>query len=72
MKRKTNRLKMVMAFKCPQCDDLYEEELDAIYCCGCGLDTQNAWRCGKCHELHETKKEAQDCCRERRIRLTRK
>jgi predicted RNA-binding Zn-ribbon protein involved in translation (DUF1610 family) len=64
MKRKILRLKKVMAYECPHCSNVFEDEIDAYYCCT-SLRDRYMWRCGKCRDLHDKKEDAQACCKKR-------
>jgi len=50
----------VNVYKCPGCEETYNEKNDALYCCFEG--EQEAWECVECEEVYEEKDDAYECC----------
>jgi hypothetical protein len=56
------KAKKVVAYECPECGSLYEEENDARDCCY-SIEPLDAWECGECFSLYTDKDEAKECCK---------
>ena len=52
----------VTAYVCPLCETLYEDESEAIDCCG--VDDKIAYQCSKCRRLWDEKEDGEKCCKE--------
>lgn len=59
MKMKAKRIE---AYKCPHCDEMWEDEQEAIDCCTI-IETVEAWKCSECDQLYEDKEDAKECCK---------
>lgn len=48
---------MTTFYRCPNCDDLYDEEWDAQSCC----DADRVYRCDLCEEYYDDEDDAGNC-----------
>lgn len=55
------RTKRTTAYKCTECDTLWETQDEAQDCCP--PEQIEAYKCGECEELYEDRDDAIDCCK---------
>ena len=58
-------LEWVLAYRCPECSDLYDNEDEALECCdtfGLAHDQDAAADCPVCQQVYSDHREASDCC----------
>ena len=57
------RAEMVTAYRCPDCSELHEDEVDALECCAPAVHDQDVEvACPVCTVKHSEHREAADCC----------
>lgn len=54
--------KAVMAYACPECEQLYTDGLEAWECCAGNPTAEQRWQCCECNATHTTAEAAADCC----------
>lgn len=55
--------KKVKGWACPECDELREDEQDAIDCCPHEAEPAERWQCGECEETYDDREDAKECCK---------
>lgn len=56
------RVKKIIGFECPICNELYEDLNEAENCCPFEADEVEKWQCTSCKEIWEDKDDAKECC----------
>lgn len=55
-----NKVTRTVVYSCPMCFTLYEEQENALECCG-GLQPEAGWMCIDCGMLYPAKMQAELC-----------